>query len=163
MKEDSKFAVELRRHHMLCITTPVSKQTWHSKCWFWKKTLYLPESKIWIRRIEKCTRGPREIRPSNCILKAFSAFLWFSYMRMRRNTITSTGGLKMDLKIEFPVSTFDIYKCAEVRPSNGMQVNRTITNSTSDLKNRPHIRTPRTKNIYSRWNLALKLRFKTAF
>ena len=27
MKEDSKLAVELHRQHMLCITTPVSKQT----------------------------------------------------------------------------------------------------------------------------------------
>ncbi len=42
----------------------------------------------------------REIRPSNCVLKTFSAFL---LLRMRINTFDATSGFKMDLKFGFPV------------------------------------------------------------
>jgi len=75
MKQDSKLAVELglHRQHMLCITAPVSKQTWHSKSWFWK-ILHRPESEIRINCVEECSRGSREISIQTAFWEHFSSF-----------------------------------------------------------------------------------------
>ena len=85
-------------------------------------------------------------------------------MSMRRNTISSTAGFKMDLKIEFPVSR-NIYIYAEIRPSNdilrplspffvilSLFMHRNITNSTSGFKTDLKFRLLVPKNMYTRGN-----------
>jgi len=56
----------------------------------------------------------REIRRLNCILRTFYAFFVILLLRMRRNTINSTSGFKMDLKFGFLVPK-NIYMC-EIMP-----------------------------------------------
>ncbi len=58
----------------------------------------------------------REIRRLNCILRTFYGIFPDFLLRMRRNTINSTSGLKMDLKFGFPVPK-NIYT-REIRPLN---------------------------------------------
>ncbi len=45
----------------------------------------------------------RVIRPSNCILRTFSGIFYVLLLRMRRNTVNSTSGFKMDPEFGFYV------------------------------------------------------------
>ena len=59
----------------------------------------------------------REIRLSNCILWTFSLFFVIELLRMRRNTIYSTSGFKIDLKFGFlvPKNIYGIKFCRKKR------------------------------------------------